>query len=188
LNRSHKRIDWLITEFAEFARDRNAFLLMVGNPEEETPALEDLAGGKLRSGTWKMTRVPFDEVPRMLWLADLMVQASLDEGFGRTIVESMLADVPVLCHPHATARSLVAAEASFVDMATPGALAQRLEQLAREPSLTAAIRAENSRSAQRFGWDRLVDDYLSMYEAVLEPLQGENGKDLRSARQNGGEV
>lgn len=168
LNSSHKRIDWLITEFAKFARDRNIFLLMVGNPEEETPALERMAGEHLKSGTWKMTRVPFDEVPRMLWLADVMVQTSLDEGFGRTIVEAMLADVPVLCHPHATARSLIAADASFVDMAAPGALAQRLEQLAAKPALAASIREENGRNAQRFGWDHLVNDYLSMYKAVLK--------------------
>jgi glycosyltransferase involved in cell wall biosynthesis len=189
LNRSHKRIDWLITEFAEFARDRNVFLLMVGNPEEETPALRSLAEEKLGSGTWTMTRVPFDEVPRMLWLSDAMVQTSLDEGFGRTLVEAMLADVPVLCHPHETARSLIAADASFVDMAAPGALAERLVQLAEEPALPAAIREENRRHARRFGWDRLVDDYLSMYQAVLGHRNGEkSGKELKSGRQIGGMV
>lgn len=167
LNSSHKRIDWLITEFADFSRGRNAYLLLVGNPELETPALKELAKRKLRSGTWKMTQVPFHEVPNLLWLSDLMVQTSLYEGFGRTVVEAMLANVPVLCHPHETAKTLISAQESFVDMTESFALSNRLAQLVENSVLYDSIRKENIRHARLFGWENLISDYMLMYRKLM---------------------
>jgi glycosyltransferase involved in cell wall biosynthesis len=167
LNKTHKRIDWLIEEFAAYSKDRKAFLLLVGNHELETDELRKLAESHLKPHHWKMLQVPFDDVPGVLWLSNVMVQCSLDEGFGRTLVEAMLSGVPLLAHPHPTAKFLIRANTSLVDMTTPGELSAALKRLDVEPALQKEISNSNQVGAQRFTWDNLVSDYLGMYKQIL---------------------
>jgi glycosyltransferase involved in cell wall biosynthesis len=165
LNRQHKRVDWLIHEFAKL-EDADVFLLLAGNREPETPELEELALRLLPRKNYRFLQVPYAEVPRLLHAADAFVLCSLVEGFGRVLTEAMGAGLPVLVHPHQTACWIVEHQDSLVDMTTEGRLALKLDELLKSPELRQSIGQRNLTMFKRFEWDALVPEYLRMYERV----------------------
>lgn len=168
LNIFHKRIDWLVKEFAGADCGERGFLLLAGNRERETPQIEELAHRLLPRGNWAITQVGYDKVPELLWSSDVLVQASLDEGFGRVLVEAMGARLPVLSHAHDTAKYLISASNSFVDMEQPAALANRLKTLQEEEALSVDIREENLGAFRKFEWRNVAPQYSLMYRKVLD--------------------
>jgi glycosyltransferase involved in cell wall biosynthesis len=166
VNRSHKRIDWLIREFANTAFGHKAFLLLAGNRESETESLEALARELLPPDTYRFVQVPYADVPGLLRLSNVLVQCSLDEGFGRVLAEAMGASLPLLLHPHATGRWIVNNSDCYVDMTAQGALASRLSTLSNDKAMCESIAGQNARCFQRFEWATVANDYLKMYEAV----------------------
>jgi glycosyltransferase involved in cell wall biosynthesis len=99
----------------------------------------------------------------MLHAADVMVQCSLEEGFGRVLTEAMGAGTPVLTHPYQTARWIVDNPDCLVDMTIEGQLSMRLDRLMKYPGLRKTISERNLVLFQRFEWKALVPEYLKMY-------------------------
>lgn len=161
LNRYHKRVDWLIQEFAKLEGD--TFLVLAGNRELETPGLEELASRLLPAHNFRFLQLPYPEVPAMLHAADVMVQCSLDEGFGRVLTEAMGAGLPLLVHPHPTARWIVDNPDCLVDMTIKGQLSTSLSRLIKQPDLLRTISERNLAVFQRFEWKNLVPEYFRMY-------------------------
>ena len=165
LNRHHKRIDWLIREFSKLEGD--VFLVLAGNREDETKSLENLAECLLPSKNYSFMQLPYNEVPNLLHAADVMVQCSLDEGFGRVLTEAMGAGIPLLVHPHETAQWIMNNADCMVDMTVEGALAGQLESMENNQQIGIRIAEKNKEELKRFEWGFLVSDYISMYKKLL---------------------
>lgn len=165
LNASEKRLDWVIRETAALG-DPDVFLLMAGQRGPETPSLERLARDLL-PGRHAFTTVPFERMPDVYWLADAFALGSVREGFGLAVVEAASAGVPVLVHDSEHFRWITFHPASRVDMTAAGALAAALRMLRASPDVARAMSEANRRGAlERFAWDRLAPQYVSMYETV----------------------
>jgi 1,2-diacylglycerol 3-alpha-glucosyltransferase len=167
LNNSHKRIKWLIDEFAGLPSELKAKLWLIGNHEQQTPEIESYAARVLKHGSYSIGQVPHHEVPGLLWCSDAMVQCSLDEGFGRTLVEAMLAEAPLLVHPHPTALYLVKATESLCNMEEKGALTDALWRIATNSEMRETMSRQNLGRAMEFDWKALRSDYLAMYRSVV---------------------
>ncbi len=76
LNRHHKRIDYVIEEVASLSEPR-PFLLLVGQPEEETPALRELAENRLGESGYSIRTVLPDAVADLCRASDAFVLGSL---------------------------------------------------------------------------------------------------------------
>jgi glycosyltransferase involved in cell wall biosynthesis len=171
LNRHHKRVDWLIQEFSKL-KAASTFLVLAGNREAETNELEALAAQLLPAGNFRFVQLPYTEVPDLLRASDVMVQCSLDEGFGRVYTEAMGAAVPLLAHPHLTARWIIDNPDCMVDMTVRNLLVDKLHELSQNPSVGQKIAERNLVSFRRFDWNVLVPEYLRMYENVSLLSQG----------------
>jgi len=55
----------------------------------------------------------------------------------------------------------------LVEPGNPGQLAQALASVLTEPALRERLAAAGSRQAERFRWDRLVDEYLDVYRDAM---------------------
>jgi glycosyltransferase involved in cell wall biosynthesis len=170
---SHKRLDWLIKEYAQLKG--NYFLIMAGGEDEETPGVKKLAGQMLQAGSYSFMTVPYSEVVKLLAIADVMVSTSLSEAFGRVLLEATVAKVPVLAHPHYAAKEIIAHTASYVNMEKEGELAGMMVAINKDADLRNEIIEKNySYSIEHFDWSNVNQQYKAMYEGVLKSSVNES--------------
>ncbi len=111
-----------------------------------------------------------DDIPEMLGLFDLFVLPSLGEGISNTILEAMATGLPVVATRVGGNPELVSdgVNGRLVDAADPEQLASALAELAGAPDTRRAMgTAGLERIRRQFNWDRTVERYLGVYDALL---------------------
>lgn len=163
LNRDQKRIHHLIEEVARVEGD---VLLWIDGSSAfgADPTLVTLATEKL-GARCRITYSPSERVGELLALADVMALASLHEGFGLAIVEALCAGTPVLVHRSPHFEWLVGEPAFMADMARPGALAERLREMQREPGAL-RVRVDREAFRARYAWPRLAPEFERVFTRV----------------------
>jgi glycosyltransferase involved in cell wall biosynthesis len=95
-----------------------------------------------------------------------LVQPSLVEGFGLTVVEAMAARTPVVAADTPVFREVAGDAVSFFPPHDPGALAERLERLLDAPEARAAQVARGVARAATFSWARTARETDAVYRRV----------------------
>lgn len=169
LNRSHKRLDCLIEELAAVPSPR-PFALLVGEPDEETPALRSLAMERLGADGHEFRTVSAEEVPDHLRASDLFVLSSLAEMQGRAVVEAMTQGLPCLVHDSPVLRFAVGEHGMVADFEVKGSLTRLLQALdADELADPGAAEARHRYAYEQFGWQRLRPRYVELMRRVAAP-------------------
>ncbi len=168
IKRYHKRIDYLIREFADFAAsyDGEAVLVVAGAREPGTEAI--IAEGRERLGARVrfLTDLPRAQMPDLYRAADLFVLTSLWETFGIVLLEAMATGLPVLCHDAPSFRYVAGPAGHYADLAQPGALARALTALAATERRAALARAARAHVVANFAEAVVLDQILAMYRSV----------------------
>jgi glycosyltransferase involved in cell wall biosynthesis len=159
-NRYQKRLDYLIKEVAAL-RDPSVKLLLCGHPEAETDALKLLAAKELGTNVRWFTLVP-EDIHRALYISNVFVLPSLSEGLSNALIEAVMAELPVICHPHPGGKYILEDDQWFVDMSKKGALANRLETLRGRPRPDEEIKRLQNRAIERFSADTLAGAFYEM--------------------------
>jgi len=94
--------------------------------------------------------------------AVLVHPVHFDEPFGLSVVEAMACGTPVVAYPRGSMGEVV-------DAGVTGYLAPDVESAAAAVDVAAGLdrSAVRARAVARFGVDRMVDDYLRVYDRVL---------------------
>jgi glycosyltransferase involved in cell wall biosynthesis len=166
ISRVHKRMDHVIEEIAGLPADRRPYLALLGDQDEASVPVIELATRRLGREGFCARTVPYAEVADYYRVADAFVLAALGEAFGRVFLEALAAGLPCIVHDHPIHRYVLDREGTFVDMAAPGVLSQALAGvLADLPSLQSAeARARRRESVRaRFGWETLAPAYMDMF-------------------------
>lgn len=167
INREHKRMDYLIYEFAKLTQamqKNNPFLLILGSPDKDAPAILKLAAQELPAGSFSFRQVSKQEVPYYLLAADCFALCSLEEGFGRAAVEACAAGLPCVIHEESVLKELLGKHAYTVDMREPGALAQKLLFLSQRAHIHEKRRSSLALQMYgRYSWDSLQGAYENMF-------------------------
>jgi glycosyltransferase involved in cell wall biosynthesis len=165
----------LFTAFGRVASARpEAYLFVVGLPDELRPALEGLPPDVAR----RVVEVPFlhgDDALRTAYSAmDAFVHAAeIGETFGMVLAESMLCETPVvtLSRPARDNSQLevVGHEVGGLIAAGPRGLAEGMERLAADPDLRARLgRQGAARVRQRFALPGVMAPLLRIAEQAVE--------------------
>jgi glycosyltransferase involved in cell wall biosynthesis len=96
-----------------------------------------------------------------------LVQPSLVEGFGLTVVEAMAVGTPVIAADTPVFREVAGDAALFFPPDSADALAQRLQELLEHPGLRAAQVARGVSQARSYGWERAARETDRVYRGVL---------------------
>jgi starch synthase len=85
---------------------------------------------------------------------DVLVFPSLFEGFGLVILEAMSRGLPVIATPHTAAPDLITdgIEGFIIPIRSPGAIAEKLELLLREPARLAEMKVAARKKAEALTW------------------------------------
>ena len=121
--------------------------------------------------------VPPAEVARQLGWADVFLHSATSEGFCNAVIEAQAHGVPVVCSDADGLRENVedGVTGFVVPRRDPGALADRLLQLARDPELRYRIGAAGpERVASQFAFEDHVDAWVSFYDDALARRHGAN--------------
>ena len=160
LNRWHKRLDYLIAEVARLPR--RPHLVLIGEPEGETPGLLADAGRRLGPDGFTARTVPLGEVGDYYAAADMFVLPSVHEGMGRVLVEALGHGLPVLAHDAEWSRAVVGRHGFLADLERPGALAGLIERVRADDGGLAARAARHRHARERFSWSELAPAYVKM--------------------------
>ncbi len=172
IQRSHKRIDYLLEEFADFRRrrpDLPAYLVVAGAAEADTEALVRRGQERLGERVRFLVSHPLERMPELYRAADLFVLCSLREMLGTALLEAAASGLPSLVHRFPVSEWVVGPGGQSLDMAQSGALARALAEWLTDPDrLDRVGQLARSHCEALFSGERVVEQYLEYYRFVLE--------------------
>ena len=160
LNKHHKRIDYLIREVASLPGPR-PFMVLLGQQEKDTNELKALAEECLGAGNYLIRSVPHEQVAGYYKTADFFVLASLNEGFGRVLVEAMSYGLPCLVHDYAVMRYVLSEQGHFGSFEQEGGLAAALSKVLDDPAQIDK-EAIHRFAYERYSWAKIRPRYAEM--------------------------
>jgi glycosyltransferase involved in cell wall biosynthesis len=172
LGRVHpvKRLDLLAAAFASVLRRHPDARLVIAGPDESghSAELERHFAPLGRAVHWLG---PLDQQQKWSWLtaANALVMCSDSESFGLSVVEAMLAGLPVVATRTCPWQELEAAGCGFWVEQQPRAIAAAVEQVLSDPLAAREMgRRGRSLAAARYAWGPLARKMCEQYQAVID--------------------
>jgi glycosyltransferase involved in cell wall biosynthesis len=105
--------------------------------------------------------------------ADAFVLSSRSEGLPLVVLESMMAGLPVIATRVGGVPGAVGDKGLLVDAANPKQLAGAMEQMINEDGLADRLgRTGREHALSTYGVDRMVDNYIACYDALVTRRAG----------------
>jgi glycosyltransferase involved in cell wall biosynthesis len=118
--------------------------------------------------------VPFDDLPALYTLAEMLVFPSLYEGFGLPVVEAMACGTPVVTSDVAALVEVSGGAAHHVDCRDAESLGDAIVALARSRAWREQLAARGLERALAFSWQRAARETLDVYRvAALRPRRAD---------------
>ena len=172
IRRDHKRIDYLLDEFAHFLRtnlSRPTWLVVAGGWERETDELVQRGCQMLGDRVRFLVRFPRERMAELYRLADLFTLCSLREMLGIVLLEASASGLCCIVHRHPVMQWVVGPGGVSIDMAVPGSLAAALGSLLGDAGRRRVLGdLARQHCLENFAQDRVVDSILDYYRFVFE--------------------
>lgn len=164
----HKNVGALLAAFAEIAAQVPHRLVIVGErrgftEQADYSSLVACLGERVVFAQ----RLRDAELRGLVAGADLLVQPSLDEGFGLPPLEAMAAGTPVLASDCAALLETAAQGAHRFALCRRGDLAIQLRRLLADPVLRRSKVEEGRAWARHFTWERTAERTVVVLQEVL---------------------
>jgi 1,2-diacylglycerol 3-alpha-glucosyltransferase len=166
IKKTHKRMDYLIREVARLPEPR-PYLILLGQIDEESSEVIQLGCRLLGSDNFQVKTVTYDEINSYYRVADLFALASLNEGFGRVLLEAMSNGLPCLVHDYEVTRFVLKDQGYFADLTTIGSLSALIKEVLIQNSNDIKYQRHNF-IYEHYSWDRLRPAYLEMIQLCAE--------------------
>lgn len=111
-------------------------------------------------------RIPLHELADLYRRAWVFCLPSSYEGFGVPYIEAMASGTPVVATPNVGAVEVLA-NGQFGILAEPDRLGDELVRLLRSPARREQLTANGLRRAQDFAWDRVAEQYETLYRELI---------------------
>jgi glycosyltransferase involved in cell wall biosynthesis len=111
--------------------------------------------------------VPFDDLPALYNLAEMLVFPSIYEGFGLPVIEAMACGTPVITGQVPALDEVGGRAVEQVQQLEPSALGDAMVRLAHDPDRRDALRLAGLERARAFSWERAARETLGVYAEAL---------------------
>ncbi|MBC7388040.1 MAG: glycosyltransferase family 4 protein [Opitutaceae bacterium] len=164
INQSHKRMCYLIEEFA-LLQDKGYFLLILGQQTIETKGVMELAAKLLHPNNYLITSVNHDQVSEFYQASDIFVLCSFSEGLPRVSIEAMSHGLPIIIHDYDIAHQTLGDNAWYIDMSVKNSLTNAIltTHCEKEKQVIQKQMAFNT-----YSWIKLIPSYTSMINSVAK--------------------
>ncbi len=176
IKKHHKRIDYMIREFAAYARvfeqkeakeAKKGYLVIAGSHQNDTEELqalaEELCPGKVKF----LINHPHEQMPNLLRCYDVFVLTSLFEMMPIALLEAIATGLPVLTNNHPVLEWMGGPGGVRPDMGQDGALAKVLADLTPERVATLG-QAARDHALRNFSVDAVMQQYVEYYQRILK--------------------
>jgi glycosyltransferase involved in cell wall biosynthesis len=173
MSQPHKNLDRLLEAVALLAREYSASALglaIVGPNvfSERRRLARRIRELRLGGHVHFLDRLPDPQLRVAYHAADVVVQPSLVEGFGLTVLEAMQCGAPVVASDIPAFREIAGDAALLVDPLDPEAIADGARRVLSDARLAESLRVRGRTNAARFSWRQAARDTLSAYQVALE--------------------
>jgi glycosyltransferase involved in cell wall biosynthesis len=132
------------------------------------PWLDRIARDPLRAAVRHVGYVEPDQRRSLYEGARLLVQPSLDEGFGMTVLEAMSLGVPVVAANRGSLPEVLGGAGLLVDPEQPADIAQAISRLLDDDGLAAACAEKGIARACTFNWVQTAGRVYDTYTTAIE--------------------
>ncbi len=163
VNKSHKRMDYLINEVALLSDEY--YLIILGQYTSDTPFIQEMAN-RLLGNRCIISTVSNVEMPDYYNIADVFVLASLSEGLPRVLPEAMSFGLPCFVHDYPVTRETLEKFGFYVDATVESALANSIATYFS--NILAFDRQQMKQFAyNKYSWDNLKEGYSMMINNLM---------------------
>jgi glycosyltransferase involved in cell wall biosynthesis len=169
IRRYHKRIDYLIEEFAGFAAgyDGPAMLVVAGGREADTDELVALGRERLGERVRFLVSAPRADMPALYRAADVFTLSSLFEAGSVALMEAMASGLPIVCNDTPNFRFAAGPKSLFADLTQPGTLAAAFAEMTRPERRLELGAAARAYAEATFSESVVMSQILGMYDRVV---------------------
>jgi glycosyltransferase involved in cell wall biosynthesis len=130
--------------------------------------LKNLVEQKKLTGIINLTgRIGSENMPDVYQQHDMFVSASMQEGMSNAMLEAMASGLPIITTRCEGVDELICDNGIVVEKDSAEALAEAINNLAENKRAYNAMCASARRRAENFGWDKVADGYIKLYQRVL---------------------
>lgn len=145
----------------------NAYLLVVG--DDNNAPFKQLAE-QFGVGERVIFAGGRSDLPRIYPAADVFLLPTLYETFALVCLEAMASGVPVVAAPVGGIEDYLRdGENGFHISQEPKDIAQKLDRVLSDNELREKIVAAGLATAQSYGWDKIAEQYLKLFEDLSQP-------------------
>jgi 1,2-diacylglycerol 3-alpha-glucosyltransferase len=163
----HKRIDWLIREFAAGAEKHTGLHLVVaGSRQPETDNLIKLANQLSPGRITFAVDYPHERIPDLLRAFDAFVLTSLFEMMPIAILEALSTGIPVFAHQHPVLSWMIGPGGRCGDFSHDDTLAALMQSEPLE-NMRALGRKARQHALATFSEDVVIPAYIDLYRKIL---------------------
>lgn len=163
INSSHKRMDYLIDEFAEMFTDEY-FLILLGNMDNESSFIIEKAKNQLLSTNYLIKSVDQNEVIDYMFAADYFILCSLKEGLPRVLPEALSCGLIPIVHNYNVTQEVLKDFGIYVDMTSKGAILSGIRQV---NSTTLQKQQVIDYAIKTYSWEVLKPNYETMILSTI---------------------
>ncbi|MFL9481550.1 glycosyltransferase [Chitinophagaceae bacterium LWZ2-11] len=164
VNVGQKRMNYVIDEFRGMD-DGKYFLLILGQIDEQSTSILEMAKEKLRYDSYIIKTVGGNEVNDYLSVADYFILASLSEGFGRVLIEALYVGLIPIIHDYPVARDVLHENGVFKDLTKQGELALAIKEINEMNISRESLRRF---AFENYSWEKLSKQYEKMIVSLTK--------------------
>jgi glycosyltransferase involved in cell wall biosynthesis len=130
--------------------------------------LKNLIEQKKLTGIINMTgRIETEQMPDVYQKHDMFVSASMQEGMSNAMLEAMASGLPIITTKCEGVEELISDNGIVVEKDLAESLAETIVKLAENRQQYKTMCAAARSRAENFGWDRVAQGYIKLYQKVL---------------------
>lgn len=167
INKTHKRMDYVIREVASLPEPR-PYLLLVGQQDSESVAIVKLGNELLGADNFQIRTVTHHEIANYYKIADAFVLASLSEGLPRVLLEACSYGLPCLAHDYEITRYVIGQEGYLANFELAGSLASLIAKILTRAQDESDRQLIHRSTYDRFSWEQLRPNYVDMIQRCVE--------------------
>ena len=163
-----KRFEMLVDAVEILSKKGKNIRLTISGGGGLLDELKNLVEQKKLTGIINLTgRIESEKMPDVYGAHDMFVSASMQEGMSNAMLEAMASGLPIITTRCDGVDELISDNGIVVGKDSAEALAEAINNLAENKQAYNAMCASARKRAENFGWDKVADGYIKLYQRVL---------------------